>query len=250
MLANKDFSNITFRDFKLMAKDDSLSKYEKIGFPDSYREGYEEAIVGDIFRKLPNLSKNNQMVMDIGPGVSDVPQMLIALCEKKGHTLLLVDSQEMLDHLPDKDFIRKIPCYYPYECKWLFDEYKANLDVILVYSVLHYIYSEMNPFHFLDKSLGLLGEGGQMLIGDIPNLSQRKRFFSSPAGIKFHKKFMNTDNPPDVRFNTLDVDQIDDAILLSIVTRTRSMGFNSYVLPQPTGLPMANRREDILIVKP
>src|SRR5256885_8167314 len=31
------------------------------------------------------------------------------------------------------------------------------------------------------------------LIGDIPNVSQRKRFFSSPAGIKFHQEFTGRD---------------------------------------------------------
>ena len=32
--------------------------------------------------------------------------------------------------------------------------------------------------------------------------------------------------------------------------RARSAGFNSYVLPQADDLPMENRREDILIIRP
>ena len=41
-----------FEDFKNLANDPSLSKYEKIGFPDSYRAGKEEAIFHDILSKL------------------------------------------------------------------------------------------------------------------------------------------------------------------------------------------------------
>ena len=41
-----------FEDFKQLASDASLSKYEKIGFPDSYRAGKEEAIFTDIISKL------------------------------------------------------------------------------------------------------------------------------------------------------------------------------------------------------
>jgi hypothetical protein len=64
------FKNITFEGFREFAKDESLSKYEKIGFPDSYREGMEENIFADIKGKLGNLCKRNKVIMDIGPGCS------------------------------------------------------------------------------------------------------------------------------------------------------------------------------------
>ena len=38
------FGSLTFDKFRRMAGDESLSKYEKIGFPNSYRAGKEEAI--------------------------------------------------------------------------------------------------------------------------------------------------------------------------------------------------------------
>ena len=38
----------TFEDFKKRASNTSLSKWEKIGFPDSYRKGVEEHIYFDI----------------------------------------------------------------------------------------------------------------------------------------------------------------------------------------------------------
>ena len=89
-----------------------------------------------------------------------------------------------------------------------------------------------------------------MLIGDIPNVSKRKRFFASETGVRFHKDYMKTDEAPVVEFNKVEFDQIDDAVVMSLVQRARAQGFDAYVVPQNPALPMANRREDILIVRP
>ena len=244
------FKDLTFEDFKRLARDDSLSPYEKIGFPNSYREGKEEQIFQDIARKLRNLTKENQVVMDIGPGCSGPAFMMIDLCREKGHALILVDSDEMLSHLPNEPFITKVPGRYPAECEWLLEKYAERVDVIVTYSVLHYVFAESTLFDFLDKSLGLLADGGEMLVGDIPNVSKRKRFFSSPNGIRYHQEFTGADEIPEVEFNTIEVGKIDDAVILALLLRCRSSGFDAYWLPQADDLPMANRREDILIRKP
>jgi hypothetical protein len=244
------FKDLTFEGFRRLAQDSSLSKYEKIGFPDSYREGREEKIFLDITSKLGNLNKKHQLVMDVGPGCSDLPLALIDLCREQEHTLVLIDSQEMLNHLPDEPFITKVHCYYPDECTWLFDEYAGKVDAVLAYSVLHYVFAEGNLFDFLDRSLSLLAVGGEMLIGDIPNISKRKRFFSTQTGIEFHQRFTGTEEIPEVEFNALETGKIDDAVILSIIMRARHAGFDAYWLPQADDLPMANRREDILIRRP
>lgn len=243
------FSNLGFDDFRRLANADSLSPYERIGFPDSYREGKEGLIFEDVQVKLPALSSESKTVLDIGPGCSGLPFMLIELCRVQGHTLILVDSEEMLSRLPDEPFVKKVAAYYP-QCDKLFEDYSEKVDVILTYSVLHYVFAESNIWNFLDRSLALLSHGGAMLIGDIPNVSQRKRFFSSPAGARFHREFMQTDEAPVVAFNGIEPNQIDDAVILSIVMRARNQGFCAYILPQSNDLPMANRREDILIRKP
>jgi len=124
------------------------------------------------------------------------------------------------------------------------------VDAILCYSVLHYVLVDTAFFRFLDVSLSLLAPGGQMLIGDIPNISKRKRFFASETGIRFHQEFMKTTELPDVGFNRIEHDQIDDAVVFSLLQRSRAQGFDAYVLPQNPALPMANRREDILITRP
>jgi cyclopropane fatty-acyl-phospholipid synthase-like methyltransferase len=245
----KEFLNLGFEDFRRRAQDKSLSQYEKIGFPDDYRKGNEQAIFQDILSKLDNLSSEHKTILDIGPGCSDLPRMLIDLCSKRGHKLLLVDSAEMLVHLPDAIFLRKIPGCYP-NCSELFREYAGKVDVILCYSVLHYIFAESNLWEFFDRSLELLRPGGQMLIGDIPNVSKRKRFFSSTTGINFHKKFTGKDEDPDVAFHVIEHKAIDDSVMMAMLFRARNAGFDAYVMPQRSDLTMANRREDLLITRP
>src|SRR5207249_697553 len=187
--------------------------------------------------------------LDIGPGCSELPSMLIDLCERNAHQLILVDSEEMLSHLPQKSFVKKLVGYYP-QCEDLFDEYHGKVDVILTYSVLHYVFAESNVWDFLDRSLELMSPGGEMLIGDVPNISKRRRFFSSERGGRFHQEFTGTEEIPQVAFNQVERHTIDDAVVMSLIARSRNAGFDAYLLPQRDDLPMANRREDILIKRP
>lgn len=243
------FSNIGFEDFRRLAQDETLSCYERIGFPDSYRKGFEGKIFEDILAKLPHLKASQKCIVDIGPGCSELPHMLIECCRKQQHQLVLIDSQEMLARLPDDSFIKKEVSLFP-NCPGLLEDYQKKVDVILCYSVLHYALVDTAFFRFLDAALSLLSPGGQMLLGDIPNVSKRKRFFASAAGSKFHQEFMKTTEVPTVKFNQIEHDQIDDAIVMAILQRARNQGFDAYVVPQDPGLPMANRREDILITRP
>jgi hypothetical protein len=243
------FEKLSFDDFRRMATDDSLSRYEKIGFPNSYRQGKEAAIFQDILGKLQLLQLRNKVVLDIGPGCSELPSMLIDLCRQNAHTLILIDSEEMLSHLPDAPFIRKIAGCYP-RSAGLIPEYNGKIDVCLAYSVLHYVFAESNVWEFLDKSLELLTPGGELLIGDVPNNSKRKRFFSSAAGIRFHQEFTGTKEIPTTTLTEISHSKIDDAVIFSLLARARSAGFDAYVVPQASDLPMANRREDILIRRP
>ncbi len=245
----KRFSKLGFDDFRKMASDESLSRYEKVGFPDEYRKDRERFIFDDIRRKMPALDARSKVILDIGPGCSDLAHYLIDHSEEKGQQLILVDSEEMLRLLPESPAVRKEVAYYP-NCPVLLKELAGSVDVIICYSVFHYIFEESNTWDFLDRSLALLAPGGRFLIGDIPNVSKRKRFFSSESGIRHHKAFMQTDNDPVVTFNQIEPDSIDDSVVMAVVMRARLAGFDAYVVPQAENLPMANRREDILIVRP
>ena len=247
---DRRFAELTFDDFRRLASDPALSPYEKIGFPDEYRAGFENAIFDDIVAKLPILEGGRPgVVLDIGPGCSELPALLRDRCEARGHTLLLVDSEEMLAHHPDAPNVVKFSGRFP-DCHDLLDEFEGRVDAILAYSVLHYVFPKASVHAFLDEAMKLLAHGGHMLIGDIPNVSKRRRFFASPAGRQFHREFTGSDEPPEVTFNAVEPEKIDDAVLLGLVARARAAGCEAYLAPQAEGLPMANRREDLLVYRP
>lgn len=243
------FAKLGFEDFRRLARDASLSAHEKIGFPDSYRDGHEEAILGDIFAKLPALARRGVCVLDIGPGCAGLPCMLIEHATHMGQTLHLVDSAEMLDQLPDGPGIRKTAAFYP-DCGPLIEELQGRVDAVIVYSVLQYVVVDTSVVRFLDTTLSLLAPRGALLLADIPNVSARKRFFASETGKQFHRQFTGRDEDPEVRHFMIEDGAIDDSLVFAILQRARAAGFHSYVVPQPDHLPLANRREDILIIRP
>ena len=243
------FKDLTFNDFKRLAQNNDLSKYEKIGFPDSYRKGYEPIILEDIVSKLSALSAQNKIILDIGCGCSELVYLMIDLCQRNNSKLLLVDSEEMLSILPNKPFVEKIAGRFP-DCFFHLEKYKDLVDAILVYSVVQHVFLEINLFNFIDKACTLLKDGGEMLIGDVPNISKRKRFFSSRAGVECHQKFTGTNEYPKVDFMTIEEGKIDDGVVFGILQRYRSFGLDSYLLPQNEKMPISTRREDILIKKP
>ena len=244
------FSNLDFDKFKDLATDHRLSRHEKVGFPNEYREGKEEIIFRDICSKISQLQGERNTILEIGPGCSNLPILLADLCKQKNSNIIFVDSSEMLALLPDLNHIEKVSGYYP-DLPNFFEEYAGKIDAILVYSVIQYVFTAGNLWNFLDRSLSLLSEGGEMLIGDIPNISMRKRFFSSSSGVQSHRNYTGKeDDFPDVKFNQIEYGQMDDSVVFAILSRARSQGFHSWVIPQTAGLPMANRREDILIKRP
>jgi hypothetical protein len=189
------------------------------------------------------------VILDIGPGCSEIPRLLIAQCRSLGQELHLVDSKEMLEQLDDSDGVYMTAACYP-ECPQLLQQLAGRTDAIIVYSVLQYVFVDSNPWTFLDKTLALLAPGGMLLFGDIPNLSMRRRFFSSGTGKAFHRQFTGRNEDPTVGYNRIEPGQIDDSVVFAILQRARAAGFHAYVVPQPATLPLANRREDILIVRP
>ena len=180
-------SDLDFNKFKALANDESLSRYEKIGFFNHFREGREAQIWDDIHLKVSTLELDSARVLDIGPGCSDLPFMLLKNAEEKGQNVVLIDSQEMLNQLPDFSFCEKFSAMFPNETKQWSKENKSSFQAIICYSVLHYIAAESSVELFIEAVCELLAPGGIALIGDIPNVSKRNRFFSSEEGIRFHQ---------------------------------------------------------------
>jgi len=175
---------------------------------------------------------------------------LIDHCRARSHRLVLVDSEEMLSHLPDAPFITKVTGRFPDACRAGLSAYEHSVDAIVAYSVVQYVFAEANVFDFVDSALGLLAEGGALLVGDVPNVSKRNRFFASAAGVRFHQAFTGRSDVPEVAFSGLTPGVIDDAAIMGLVLRARTAGFDAYLLPQAVDAPMENRREDLLFRRP
>lgn len=249
MSANsKSFSRVTFEEFKQFASDGSMSKYEKIGFPDEYRKDKEINIFYDLNHKL-KLNRKDLLVLDIGCGCSDLVTHLINNAKTNEQTLILVDSEEMLKHSPNDTCIVKIPGKFPDNFDQL-SKYQSSIDAIIVYSVLQHIVLDSNPYSFFDKCLELLKPQGRLIIGDIPNYSKRNRFFQSQRGQDMHKEFSNNDGSkaPQTLYPD-NFEKIDDGMLFGIMLRYRGLGFETYLVPQSDDLPMSTRREDLIIEK-
>ena len=236
---------LTFEDFKKRAQDESLSKWEKIGFPNIYREGIEERIFEDVSTKL-NLT-DAKRILDIGCGCSDLVEKMISFSSKKGIELFLNDSNEMLSNIKLNDRfenIKFLPGMFPEETK-SFQIERKSFDAILVYSVIQYVFNNQSLFGFIHECVKLLNSGGRLLIGDIPNFNAKDRFLNSNEA----NSFLVNDMKYSIEINHENIDRFDDSLILAILMRFRNFGCETYLLPQLSGLPFANRREDILIIK-
>jgi SAM-dependent methyltransferase len=243
----KNFAGLNFEAFRQRALDPALSVHEKAGFPDAYRAGKETAIFRDWLRKLPRFKGAAGTVVEIGCGCGGLPRLLAEFTARRGHALVLIDSEEMLSLLPSYSHVQMRPGRFP---DYMPADLLEQVDVLLAYSVMQYVFAEGNLWAFLDRVLALLAPGGQALLGDIPNSAMRKRFLASAQGKEFHRRQALGTELPEVSFNCLDPDQIDDSVVLGMTARARAQGFHAYVLPQPHELPMGNRREDLLICRP
>lgn len=247
-----DFSKLKldYEGFRRLARNENLSPEEMIAFPVAYRRGYEDFIFADIRRKLEVLNGIGKVVVDIGCGTGGLLDRLVELCRTNSHRLILVDSEEMLSHARDGPSITKMPGMYPLNAAVVRDAAGGGADAVLCYSMLQYVFVDTNLFRFLDEILTLLNDGGAALLGDIPNVSKRKRFFSSQNGIRFHQAFMATNELPEVAHFKVEHDLIDDSVLHGLVCRAQAAGCHAYVMPQDHRLPLANRRDDLLLQKP
>lgn len=245
-----DFNKLNYETFRKLAQDESIDQYERVGFPAAFREDKSTDILMDIRSKLKNLDDHHKRFLDIGAGWSDLTEKLLSHCEQHNHMVTLVDSPEMLDLVPNYPFVQKIPAKFPLNLEAI--AAYGPFDAILTYSVIQYPFVEGNIWDFMDSAVSLLAEEGQLLIGDIPNTSMRNRFLASHSALKYHQENYAHcgDSPPQPAFNQLERGAIDDGVLLGILMRLRAAGYHAFIMPQNKDLPMSNRREDLLVVRP
>lgn len=140
--------------------------------------------------------------------------------------------------------------------KWPEVQLAGTYSKILIYSVIQYLNSPAAVFHFIDSALKIMRPAGMLLLGDLPNADKNRRFMASKNYEIInarYKKRCEKDWESDtaamrqisaVKNTTVDV---NDALILDIVSRYRAAGYNVYILPQGNKLPFCETREDVLI---
>jgi SAM-dependent methyltransferase len=244
------FSGLDYESFRRMAGDVTLSRHERSGFPDALREDAELAILDDIETKLPCLKSGTSLsVVDIGCGANGLTDALRNRCRDRGHRLALVDSPEVLAHHQQAPDVRLVAGRFPDTPSFL-SEAVGTCDAVIAYSVLQYAFVDASIHAFVDAALALLAPGGRLLLGDLPNASMRRRFLNSDSGRAFHRAYTGIEGDPPVSWPVLPAGEIDDGVVLGLLTRARDAGFHAWLVPQTAGLPMSNRREDLLCERP
>jgi 2-polyprenyl-3-methyl-5-hydroxy-6-metoxy-1,4-benzoquinol methylase len=239
----------SFEEYKERAKNPAFTLNEKCGAPEALRSGQSARIYADICSKLTVLTNPGVNLLDIGAGCSELAHYIIETTGRNGQSLTVIDSREMLSLLPDKSHLNKVEGPFP-DCIHEIVQPLELFDAILSYSVVQTTFRDSNLFAFVDTAVQLLKDQGQLLIGDIPNATMRKRFMASLSGRVYHEIHYCDLPKPTVVFNSLQPGQIDDGVILGLVARMRAAGLHAFAVPQGPNLPMANRREDILIIKP
>lgn len=243
--AEKSFDVPGYAGFRARAADPALTPNEKSGFPEQLRSGRSEAIFADIRAKLPAFASPGARILDIGCGCSELTLHIVESCGRLDQSLTVVDSAEVLRQLPDLPHVAKHEGPFPDRLPR-----PGKFDAVLAYSVAQYVFAEGDMSAFVDAAAALLAPGGGLLIGDIPNWTMRKRFLISAAGEAHHRQHYPGRPMPDLSSDAPAGLEIDDGAVIALLARMRRAGFHAFVLPQAAGLPMANRREDLLIVRP
>lgn len=131
-----------------------------------------------------------------------------------------------------------------------------TFDRILVYSVLQYLPDAGTARRFIEKCISVLRPGGRILLGEIPNQDLKRRFQESGFGRRFEAEWAlrkaGLTEEHAVRDRIFaDVQggatYLTDEFILEVLADARRQGLESYVLPEPDGLPFCYSREDILL---
>jgi len=214
----------------------------------SFQSEAEKQIVQDVRRKL-GLDHTHRL-LEIGCGVGNLLTPLsetIAQGVGVDHPKCIARYRAL--GVPANVFL--------VEGEWPDARPDGTFDRVLVYSVLHYLPGAEAARAFIRRCLQGLRPGGAVLLGDIPNDDKRRRFLHSSRGRQFHEQYVAqrasakaSHVSRDKIFDLMDSSPAPywtDALVLQLIAELRQQGYESYLLPQPAGLPFSFTREDLVI---
>tara|TARA_R110002072_G_scaffold1989_3_gene16448 strand:- start:11414 stop:12163 length:750 start_codon:yes stop_codon:yes gene_type:complete len=213
-------------------------------------EGIEPRIFEDILSKLE--ITEGQSILDIGCGCGPITNMLLDFSKENKSSLHLIDVPEVIENIDTKGFDCKLTSgVFP---EVLGTQTEEKYDVIIVYSVLHYV---EDPALFIESCVRLLKSQGRLLIGDIPNVNKKGRFLASEFGHIFDSNYKKVDPDSLPRYkdhndfveknkDSLNM-KLSDSFLISQIEKYRQEGFNAFIVQQNKALPFSFTREDLII---
>lgn len=245
----ESFHSLSYEKFKERASDARLSPIEKVGFPSSYRLHREDLIFKDIKRKIDALDRPQMKIMDLGCGCSGLPQKFIEYARNLKQELWLIDSQEMLNALNPPPFVHMLSGRFPSDHQQWIENHISYFDVVICYSVFHYLRAENEDISALSAILQMLKPKGVLLLGDLPNFSMKRNFILSSEGQAYHAK--NFPNTAPLRADEIHAEpgSLDDQSISELCKWFQTQGCLAEILGQSKELPFAGRRQDMKVTK-
>lgn len=213
-----------------------------------FQRNEEKKILPEIIKNL-NLNKKDKLI-DIGCGSGNITMHI----SKKVNTVTAVDFPKILDALKARSIKKNIRNINYIPGNFLNLKIQKKFNKILAYSVIHYM-RDINQLKVLiRKILKITLPSGKILLGEVPNISMKKRFLNSKIGKKIDQRFkvdverLNKKYPNSMNLNNKFI-RIGDKDLSSIIFYCNKLGADAYILPIENGLPFCNSRVNILIKK-
>lgn len=228
----------SFEEYRAVARDGASGVADLLDDPFETRRGKEDAIVADILSKLRPDTSKEALAVDIGAGCGPVSERLHRSLVDAGCRVVAIDSPELLARNPEIAGVTRVAGPFP-ACLDGDATLTARADVVIAYSVLHYVFNHADVFGFVDAALSLLAPGGALFLGDVPSYGMRLRTLDARGGTdEVWRPFRAYPG------------RIDDGVIFGLMMRAAQAGFHPFLLPQPPQLPMADRRVDLLFRRP
>ena len=216
----------------------------------SFQKKEEKKIPSDVIKKL--LIKKEDICLDIG---CNLGLNLLPIAKLAKH-ITGIDQPNCIKKLKEKIKDNK-------NVKLIGDDFLSHqfqnkkYKKIIIYSVIHTLKNKKEAYKFIMKAINLLEPQGKILIGDIPNVSLKKRFINSQNGKKFLKKWNKINKMSEIDITAqriLEKDKsskllINDEFILNLLRYLRKKHYNVFLIKQNSELPFGNTREDIIIEK-
>jgi len=212
-----------------------------------FQKKEEKKIIIEII-KILELNKKDK-ILDIGCGTGDIAIPL----SRKVKSVTAVDFPKIIRHLKKRADRKKIKNIKFTPSNILNLKIKKKFDKVLAYSLVHYMKNNDQLKKFLKNLLRLTSSNGIILIGEIPNISMKKRFLKSKTGKKINKKFNLNLNKLKKKYSSFQYKekfiQIYDKEIKFMINYCNKFGADAYILPIKRGLPFSHTRINILIKK-